>query len=408
LKVLHYLGIGRLPTRPMADATGGTERVALEIARIQARRGHDVTIAWMGDQAWQGTWQGVRLVHLAPYAVSGRRFGRHLRLASLIRFGRFDIVHLHEYTRTSFFARPSVMHFHNNPLYNPEHDNLAGEAPQYWARVGRSRAQIAVSDFVNRRLRRVHREAGPGALPEHIVTNYSGVAARPDAPQDAAEQRARVRRELGVGDTDVLFLFAGAVRPEKGVDYLARAFARLASENARVCLAIAGGSRLWVEAGWLDASGPQGTEQQVRTILQPEIARQRAFILGIISPAEIGAYYAAADVFVLPSMFQETFGLVVLEAFAAGLPVIAFRSGGVPELVEDGHNGILVDQGDEEALLGSMRDVMLDGDLRARLGAEARRTAARFPWEATVDRLEEIYDGVLKRGRDPPGLAGRS
>jgi hypothetical protein len=53
MKVLHFLGIGRLPARPMVDATGGTERVALEIARIQVRRGHDVTIASLDAEAWQ-------------------------------------------------------------------------------------------------------------------------------------------------------------------------------------------------------------------------------------------------------------------------------------------------------------------------------------------------------------------
>ena len=90
------------------------------------------------------------------------------------------------------------------------------------------------------------------------------------------------------------------------------------------------GSRLWIKSAWLGGSPLETTEQQVRDILQPAMARKRAFMPGIISPVEIGAYYAAADVFVLPSMFQETFGLVVLEAFSAGLPVIAFRSGGFP------------------------------------------------------------------------------
>ena len=121
----------------------------------------------------------------------------------------------------------------------------------------------------------------------------------------------------------------------KGVDYLARAFAKLSDENANACLAIAGGSRLWVERGWLGGNALEATEQQVLDILSPAIARKRAFMLGIVPPAEIDAYYAASDIFVLPSMFQETFGLVLLEAFSAGLPVIAFRSGGIPELVED-------------------------------------------------------------------------
>jgi glycosyltransferase involved in cell wall biosynthesis len=120
-------------------------------------------------------------------------------------------------------------------------------------------------------------------------------------------------------------------------------------------------------------------------------------MLGIVPPFEIDAYYAASDIFVLPSMFQETFGLVLLEAFSAGLPVIAFRSGGIPELVDDRNNGIIVPQGDEEALYRSMRELMLDRDLRDRLAAAAENVPARFPWANTVDRLETVYREVLQR-----------
>jgi glycosyltransferase involved in cell wall biosynthesis len=397
VRILHFLGIGRLPRRPMVDATGGTERVIIEISRIQKRRGHEVTIAWMGDEAWEGRWEGVRLLHLEPYSLSRWRFGRQLRLANLIRFGRFDLVHLHEYLRTSFFeSRPIVMQFHNNPLDGLDAVAFRKEAEPYWAQVGRSSTQIAVSHFVKGRLQSAHQEAGPSALPANIVTNYSAVHSKALSPTVMSGERARVRQELGLKDSDVLFLFAGALRPEKGVDYLARAFARLANENDNAYLAIAGGSRLWIESGWLWGKSLEITEREVLDTLQPAMERKRAFMLGIVSPANIGAYYAAADVFVLPSMFQETFGLVILEAFSAGLPVIAFRSGGIPELVEDRKNGILVDQGDEDGLFRSMRELMLDRDLRVRFGAEGEKTAARFSWETTVDRLEAIYQDILK------------
>jgi glycosyltransferase involved in cell wall biosynthesis len=95
-------------------------------------------------------------------------------------------------------------------------------------------------------------------------------------------------------------------------------------------------------------------------------------------------------------MFQETFGLVILEAFSSGLPVIAFRSGGIPELVEDRKNGIIVPQGDEDALYESMRELSLDRELRKRLGSTAEGVPGRFSRENTVDRLEAIYKTVVK------------
>jgi spore coat protein SA len=403
LKILHVLGIGRLPKQPMVDATGGTERTALEVARIQARRGHDVTVASRADADWQGSWQHVRLRHLKPYSWAkflsfGKITGTHLPLAVLIRSGGFDLIHFHEYLNMRLFGRnPKVMHFHNNPLADRDAVGFAEEAPQYWARIGKSSAQIAVSEYVAERLRLAHKQAGSNALPANIVKVPGGVQSKVLVPQKREEERARIRHGLGLKDTDVLFFFAGAVRPEKGVDYLARCFARLSDENADACLAIAGGSKLWVEQGWRPADLPEGIEQQVVNILAPTIARKRAFMLGVVPPIEIDAYYAASDVFVLPSMFQETFGLVLLEAFSAGLPVIAFRSGGIPELVEDRKNGIVVAQGDEEALYQSMRELMLDRDLRDRLAAAGASVPARFPWENTVDRLEVVYHDVLNR-----------
>jgi glycosyltransferase involved in cell wall biosynthesis len=387
----------------MVDATGGTERSALEIARIQARRGYDVTVASNAEENWEGTWEGVRLMHIAPYSwVKFLSLGKvrwpHLPLAMLVRSGRFDLVHLHENLNTRFFARqPKVMHFHNDPLGHLNAAEAARAAPEYWAHVGKSSAQIAVSEFVVGRLRLAHGQAGPNAAPANIVRVPGGVRSKVLEPERRKQERARIRQNLGLKESDVLFLFAGALRPEKGVEILARAFARLSHENANAYLAIAGGTKLWVEEGWLWGKTLDTTEQQVLNILAPAISAKRALMLGIVPPVDIDAYYAASDVFILPSMFQETFGLVLLEAFSAGLPVIAFKSGGIPELVDHRTNGIIVAQGDEEGLYQSMRELMSDPDLRSRLGAAAGSVPANFTWESTVNRLEAVYHGVLNR-----------
>ncbi|WP_316189071.1 glycosyltransferase family 4 protein [Bradyrhizobium sp. SZCCHNS1054] len=383
----------------MIDATGGTERVALEIARIQAQRGADVTIASIAPTAWRGAWEGVNLRHLRPYSWAKISYGgkvkdlrEHLSLTKFVRLGRFDLVHLHEYRRTRFLGKqPKVMHFHNNPLDGLADATLAAAAPGYWRDLGSAGAQIAVSSFVAGRLRLSHERAGEMAPASNIVVNQSGVDADALSCDERREARKRVRHELGLTDSDVLLMFAGAVRPEKGVIQLAQAFSKLSEEHDNAFLAIAGGSKLWI-----DGDGPQETtEQQVRAILTNAVARRRASMLGVISPTALPSYYAAADVFVLPSMFQETFGLVILEAFAAGIPVIGARSGGVPELVENERNGLLVDQGDVDGLCRAMRRLLLDRTLRERLGAEARQTAVKMSWDNTVDRLERIYEEVL-------------
>jgi glycosyltransferase involved in cell wall biosynthesis len=343
----------------------------------------------------------VTLRHLRPW--SWARVGYrgkvkdlrvHLGLAGCVLSGRFDLVHLHEYRKTHFFGNlPKVMHFHNNPLDGVAEAALPEAAARYWREIGKADAQIAVSAFLGRRLHLTHEQAGAAAPPANIVVDQSGVQADTLTAEQRREARERIRRGLGLKDSDVLFMFAGAVRPEKGVVQLAQAFSSLAADRDDAFLAIAGGGKLWI-----DGHGPaEPTERQVATILAQAVERGRASLLGIVSPATLPSLYAAADVFVLPSMFQETFGLVILEAFAAGTPVIGARSGGVPELVEDGRTGLLVDQGDVAGLRQAMLRLLLDRQLRERLGEAARQSAVAMSWENTVDRLERIYQGVLAR-----------
>ncbi|MES2254130.1 MAG: glycosyltransferase family 4 protein [Pseudomonadota bacterium] len=393
----------------MIDATGGTERVALELARIQARRGMEVTVASMTPTAWHGTWEGVTLRHLQPYSwakIGHRDYRVQLSLAKCVRLGRFDLVHLHEHRWTRFLGkRPKVMQFHNNPFDEVPDAALAEAAPQYWRELSKAGAQIAVSTFVRRRLLLSHERAGAAAPAANVIVNQSGVHADTLSDAQRLEARKRIRHELGLKDSDVFFLFAGAVRSEKGVIQLAQAFVKLAAEHDNAFLVIAGGSKLWV------GSRPptDSAELRVHTILAEAVAQRRASLLGIVSPAALPSYYAAADVFVLPSMFQETFGLVILEAFAAGIPVIGARSGGIPELVKDDCTGLLVDQGDVDGLSHAMRRLLLDPELRKRLGAAARQTAISMPWENTVDRLERIYEGAQASDQSAVGgLAGIS
>jgi glycosyltransferase involved in cell wall biosynthesis len=399
MRILHFLGIGRVPKKPMIEPAGGIERVALELARIQVRRGAEVTVASMMPTAWRGTWEGVNLRHLRPHTWAKiklrgnvRDFREHLSLTECVRLGRFDLVHLHEYSRTRFFEKqPKVMHIHNNPLDGWPDAELARAAVPYWRELGKAGAQIAVSAFVGKRLELARDRAGTTAPALNIVVNQSGVHADELSVEQRRDARERIRRELGLKDSDVFFLFAGAFRSEKGVVQLARAFSKLAAEHDNAFLAMAGGRDLWVNGH----PGTEVAEAQVHAMLGEAVKQRRASFLGMLSPSALPSYYAAADVFVLPSMFQETFGLVILEAFAAGIPVIGARSGGIPELVQDGRNGLIVEQGDVDGLRDAMRRLLLDSELRKRLGSAGRQTAVSMTWENTVDRLERIYQGVL-------------
>jgi len=111
----------------------------------------------------------------------------------------------------------------------------------------------------------------------------------------------------------------------------------------------------------------------------------------LLSPLEEGAY-AAAQVACQVSRWEEGFGWVIAEAMSSALPVVGTRVGAIPELIEDGRTGFLVDRGDHQAMAGRLLELFADAELRRRLGCAARREAeSRFDLRANVASLMELY-----------------
>ena len=113
--------------------------------------------------------------------------------------------------------------------------------------------------------------------------------------------------------------------------------------------------------------------------------------------ADVARLLGALDIFVLPSL-REALPIAVMEAMAMGLPVVATRVGGIPEVVEDGMTGCLVPPGDEAALAAALGRLVADPALAARLGAAGRaRVQAQFTVEQMVRRVEHLYDELARR-----------
>jgi len=107
--------------------------------------------------------------------------------------------------------------------------------------------------------------------------------------------------------------------------------------------------------------------------------------------------YSACDVFVLPSEY-EAFGLVLLEAGACEKPCVATRVGGVPEVIEEGKTGLLVDYGDTGSLASGISELLGDEDRRKQMGLAAREKVKRkYTWPKIVDQLENVYRDVLAK-----------
>jgi len=122
---------------------------------------------------------------------------------------------------------------------------------------------------------------------------------------------------------------------------------------------------------------------------------KRVVTLGTVPHDELPAYFAAADVFVSPATGQESFGVVLLEAMAAGVPVVASDIPGYREVVRDAEDGLLVRPGDAAALAAAVRGVLDEPALSGKLRDAGRKRAAEFSWESITPRLEAIYGRVV-------------
>lgn len=119
--------------------------------------------------------------------------------------------------------------------------------------------------------------------------------------------------------------------------------------------------------------------------------------LGSLPRERLPAIYAAADLLLATSFASETFGIGLVEAQACGLPVVASRFGGFPEVVDEGRTGLLVPPRDPAALAAAVRTLLDDPDRRRAMAAAAPLWAAQFSWSAVADRVEAAYRLAYKR-----------
>ncbi len=123
--------------------------------------------------------------------------------------------------------------------------------------------------------------------------------------------------------------------------------------------------------------------------------------VGRLSRGDVASAMAGATLFVMPSRL-EPFGIVVLEAWRAGVPVVATTRGGAPEFVEDGVTGVLVDPFDTPAFTEVLAGLLSDDRRRVALGRAGHQRVQAFGWNAIADRYRDVYGAVLHQDADAP------
>ena len=295
----------------------------------------------------------IPLLRAAGYVLAGLLKGVRLR---------FDVIHAHYAVPQGLLGvllkkikkRPLVVTLHGsdvtvlgrNPLTRPLVAYVLKEADRV----------ITVSDYLRKEALRI------GGSGEKVRVIHGGVS-----------PGKRPRKEAGDKNT---VLFIGALVKQKGADVLVEAFKRVMEKHKAELLIVGDG---------------------------PERESLERLCRGLGVAAEFSGYVEDTEevlrkssVLVLPSR-EEGFGLVLLEAMAAGVPVVATRVGGIPEIIADGENGLLVDREDPEALAEAISRILADPELRRRLVAKGFETLTRFSWEKMADEVDDVYRELAEK-----------
>jgi glycosyltransferase involved in cell wall biosynthesis len=215
-----------------------------------------------------------------------------------------------------------------------------------------------------------------------ITVIHNGIDLREFRPYEG--RRLQSRSLLEVDDSTFLIGMIGDIKPLKGQEVLLEA-CKLLKDSPRKFKVIVVGEQKGDDKGYLeilkDCIDRYGFQERVR-------------FTGFID--NIRSVYEALDLVVVPS-YTETFGRVIIEAMAMGVPVIASRTGGIPEIILDRMNGVLFETGNPQQLADGIREFLEDdGRLAQRLRVEARRTVeAKFNDEIFISKVEDIYQKVL-------------
>lgn len=370
---------------------GGVEgQIALH-ARGLAARGHDVHVVTVGAPGAEDEFAGATLHSVRPALEDdGGRAGLARHVSAQLRFAcaarrlvsRLEPAIVHHHARypcavdvCGRVARCTVFHAHNWKLAE-DMRYPAWSARRAAARTGtlvelrcarRAHHVIAVSAFV---AARVVSDAGLREERVSVVTN----AVDPVLFSPSAEV---------TGSRDEL-LYVGRIAAEKGLDVLLDALRSV--PDAR--LAVIGPSRGGTERG----SYLRRCERQVASLG----LGARVRFVGALANHALPARMHRARAIVVPSVWGEPCGVVVLEALACGVPVVASATGGIPELVRHGRTGLLVPPRDPVALARALTRALTDDEMASSARVQGPRdVAARHTWDAVADELLAAYEHAL-------------
>ncbi|MBE7414002.1 MAG: glycosyltransferase family 4 protein [Deltaproteobacteria bacterium] len=367
---------------PKFGLVGGGERFASELTeRLALSEDYEIHV-------FANKWVA-RSGRITFHKVPMVRFPRFLRPLSFAFFaqrmidrGGFDIVHSHDW-----IFRADVFTMHCVP-HAPWAQEVRRKRPSLFDRAitglerrmlssGSASVFLPVSSIALEAFRREY-----PSLAGRWQTMHPGVDFERFSTPDRAACRAVIRERYGIKNTDLLLLFVGMNFEVKGLDTIIRALALARSKRPDA------GVRLLVVG--------RGDEKKYGELAR-SLGVGDAVIFAGKQAEGLERYYRAADLFVMLSAF-DTFGMVVLEAMAAGLPVILSPNVGAKDLVEDGVNGFVLPDGKDGETAAERFLQLMDAPRREAMGKAASSTASLHDWDRLTEKMRTVYQEVLLKG----------
>ncbi len=353
-------------------AFGGMENQTVNLLRALSGRGHSVVLgAPAGSPVYEKARQSGVQVEDISFANAGDLLAV-LKMAKAVRRHKTEFVVAtmgKEYWPVALGAKKLL----GTKVIFMRHmaDRLKGHTA--WLVRHAVDKVVAVSGFVRQGLMEA------GVPPEKISVVYNGIDV--DRFSLSGQERQGARAEFNFSPRDIVVGSAGALNEGKGLFVLLKAAGLLKKNKNRPGMNFL--KLLMV------GEGPGRAE------LEAEAARLGVTAVFPGRRLDMERMYRAMDIFAFPSVCRETFGMVVIEAMASGLPVVASTVGGVPEIVKDGENGLLVPPGNHEALALAVARLAEDAELSGRLVKNGRRTVAGlFSSEAMAGSFESVLLGL--------------
>ncbi|MDX1630540.1 MAG: glycosyltransferase family 4 protein [Thermoanaerobaculia bacterium] len=367
---------------------GGAENTTVSFVQGLEPGRLDVRVAFLKSLGGNPLEEELASRGLSPVGLDARNLrdvAAFRRLTKLLRDREIDLIHAHlAYASLwgtvagALHRIPTVCTFHVAPPPDPP-----------WSREGMRRIlRVRLTNGLARRSVAVSRAVREAWIREGLDSGkteviHNGVPVERFSGLRGTGVRGRVRRELGIPEGRLLLLTVTVLREGKGMEDLLAAVERQGSSGTQGLLAVAG-------------EGP--LREDLEKTIRSRGLEDRVRLLGF--RRDVPDLLAAADLFVLPSRW-DAFPTAILEAMAAGLPVVATRAGGIPEIVEDGRTGLLVSPGDPDQLAEALARLSECPELARRLGEAGReRARERFSLEAWRHRLLSLYEEILDAGRE--------